>query len=193
MTPLKLQHTLVTYREQHHLTQAALADQLYVSRQTISNWETGKTYPDIKSLLLLASLYHVTINELVQEDLTTMHQRTSNFHLKPLISVAIACLIAVYGLFIGLRWLPMIPTIMAISTVTTIGLASTGYLLYLSQRLQLKTFRQINAYLHHQSAPITKPERKYRTVTLVLSALIGLAIGGGLTWWIATAFLHWSL
>ena len=38
------------------LSQEELAERIYVSRQTISNWETDKTYPDIQSLLLLSIL-----------------------------------------------------------------------------------------------------------------------------------------
>jgi len=193
MVPLNLQHTLVVYRQQQHLTQADLAEELYTSRQTISNWETGKTYPDIQSLIRLANLYHVTVNDLVQTDLSAIQNQTAKYHLKPFSLAAITCLVAVYGLFVSLRWLPMIPTVMAIAAVTTIGLALTGYLIYLSQRLQLKTFRQIKAYLRHQPVPPITRSHTRQTVTLVLSGLVGLLIGGGLTWWIATAVLHWSL
>ncbi|KRL97575.1 helix-turn-helix transcriptional regulator [Levilactobacillus hammesii] len=193
MVPLNLQHTLVVYRQQQHLTQADLAEELYTSRQTISNWETGKTYPDIQSLIRLANLYHVTVNDLVQTDLSAIQNQTAKYHLKPFSLAAITCLVAVYGLFVSLRWLPMIPTVMAIAAVTTIGLALTGYLIYLSQRLQLKTFRQIKAYLRHQPVPPITRSHTRQTVTLVLSGLVGLLIGGGLTWWIATAVLQWPL
>jgi len=81
---------------------------------------------------------------------------------------------------------------MAIAAITTVGLISTGYLIYLSQHLQLKTFRQINAYLKHLPAPKETPTRKHQAWILTLSALVGLLIGGGLTWLIATSILHWS-
>ncbi|WP_125583184.1 hypothetical protein [Levilactobacillus cerevisiae] len=81
---------------------------------------------------------------------------------------------------------------MAIAAITTVGLLSTGYLIYLSQHLQLKTFRQINAYLKHLPAPEETPTRKHQAWILTLSALVGLLIGGGLTWLIATSILHWS-
>lgn len=35
------------YRDQLHLSQEQLAEKIYVTRQTISNWETNKSYPDI--------------------------------------------------------------------------------------------------------------------------------------------------
>ncbi|WP_407889481.1 helix-turn-helix transcriptional regulator [Levilactobacillus sp. N40-8-2] len=193
MEHLKLQAALISHRKQQHWTQTDLADHLYLSRQTISNWENGRTYPDIKSLILLANLYHVTVDELVKEDLKTIQSQTHQHHLKLVITGAIVCLILVYGLFIGLHWLPMVPTVMAIAALTTVGLILAAYLIYLSQRLQLKTFRQINAYLNHQPAPQAAPTHTHQVIVLTLSALVGLIIGGGLTWWIATSILNWSL
>ncbi|MCT4488707.1 helix-turn-helix transcriptional regulator [Levilactobacillus parabrevis] len=103
MDQLKLQTSLIAHRKQQHLTQADLAKRLYLSRQTVSNWENGRTYPDIQSLISLANLYHVTVDDLVKEDLTTMQSQTNKHHLKLLVVAAIACLILVYGLFVGLR------------------------------------------------------------------------------------------
>lgn len=52
-------------REKHHLTQAQLAERLYVSDKTISKWETGKGYPDITLLKPIASVFGVSIMELL--------------------------------------------------------------------------------------------------------------------------------
>lgn len=48
------------------LTQEGLAAALYVSRQTISHWESGRTTPDAQSLLLMSALFAVTVDELVK-------------------------------------------------------------------------------------------------------------------------------
>ena len=56
----------------HGLTQEGLAAALYVSRQTISHWESGRTVPDAQSLLLMSALFDVTIDELVKEGVETM-------------------------------------------------------------------------------------------------------------------------
>ena len=45
---------------------------IFVSRQTISNWENDKNYPDMKSLLLLSSLFNVSLDILVKGDLEEM-------------------------------------------------------------------------------------------------------------------------
>ena len=47
-----------------NLTQEEVASQLYISRQTLSNWENNRTLPDIHSLILLSELYHVSLDEL---------------------------------------------------------------------------------------------------------------------------------
>ena len=47
-------------RERQNISQEDLAYKVYVSRQTISSWETNKSYPDIKSLTMLSNIFHVT-------------------------------------------------------------------------------------------------------------------------------------
>lgn len=57
------------------LSQEELAERLYITRQTLSNWEIGKTYPDIQSLLRLSDLFHVSLDELVKGDLQAMEEK----------------------------------------------------------------------------------------------------------------------
>ena len=56
------------------LSQDELARKLYVSRVTISHWETGKSLPDVQSMLLLANLFGTTIDELVKGDVGEMRE-----------------------------------------------------------------------------------------------------------------------
>ena len=50
------------------LTQEKAAEKIDVSRQTISNWENEKSYPDIISVIALSDLYSVSLDELLKED-----------------------------------------------------------------------------------------------------------------------------
>ena len=50
------------------LTQEKAAEKLDVSRQTISNWENEKSYPDIISVIALSDLYSVSLDELLKGD-----------------------------------------------------------------------------------------------------------------------------
>ena len=49
-------------------TQEKVAETIGVSRQTISNWENNRSYPDIISVLSLSDLYHVSLDTLLKED-----------------------------------------------------------------------------------------------------------------------------
>lgn len=50
------------------LTQEAVAEKINVSRQTISNWENEKSYPDIISVIALSDLYSFSLDELLKGD-----------------------------------------------------------------------------------------------------------------------------
>jgi transcriptional regulator with XRE-family HTH domain len=52
--------------------QEEFAEKVYVSRQTVSSWENDKSYPDIKSLLLMSDLFGITLDELVKGDIQVM-------------------------------------------------------------------------------------------------------------------------
>ncbi|WP_302117132.1 helix-turn-helix domain-containing protein [uncultured Limosilactobacillus sp.] len=49
-------------------TQAEIAEKLHVTRQTISNWEKGKSYPDLDTLVKISDIYKVSIDSLLKGD-----------------------------------------------------------------------------------------------------------------------------
>ncbi|XCP84490.1 helix-turn-helix transcriptional regulator [Roseburia hominis] len=55
-------------RIKENLTQEQVAEALGVSRQTISNWENEKTYPDIVSVVKMSDLYHISLDHLLKEE-----------------------------------------------------------------------------------------------------------------------------
>lgn len=60
------------------LTQEQAAEALGVSRQTISNWENNKTYPDILSVIRMSDLYSISLDRLLKEE-TDMHPTYQDF------------------------------------------------------------------------------------------------------------------
>ena len=58
---MELSKQIKKYRTEAKLSQEELADKIYVSRQTISNWENEKNYPDIKSLVLMSEVIGLAI------------------------------------------------------------------------------------------------------------------------------------
>jgi transcriptional regulator with XRE-family HTH domain len=55
-------------RNEAKLSQEKAAEALGVSRQTISNWENGKSYPDIISVIRMSDLYSVSLDHLLKEE-----------------------------------------------------------------------------------------------------------------------------
>lgn len=49
---MKIGKRIREYRKIYNLSQEQLADKIFVSRQTVSNWENDKTYPDIQLSLI---------------------------------------------------------------------------------------------------------------------------------------------
>lgn len=61
-------------RKQLGMNQADLADAIWVSRNTVSNWERGDTTPDIQSLVLMSALFGLSLDEMVKGDEQVMAQ-----------------------------------------------------------------------------------------------------------------------
>lgn len=62
---------LVELRKIHELSQEELADKIGVSRQTLSKYETGESLPDIEKCKLLADVFGVSIDDLLNYDSTS--------------------------------------------------------------------------------------------------------------------------
>ena len=61
-------------RTNKDFTQEQVAEHLSVSRQTISNWENGRSLPDIISIIKMSELYDISLDELVKGDHTLLHK-----------------------------------------------------------------------------------------------------------------------
>ena len=65
---MEFNEKLQELRKQKGITQEELAESLYVSRTAISKWESGRGYPNLESLKLIAKFFGVTIDELLSSN-----------------------------------------------------------------------------------------------------------------------------
>lgn len=79
---MKLAEQIKKYRNELSLSQDDLAEKIFVSRQSISNWENDRTYPDIKSLVLLSEVFHVSLDKLIKGDIEMMKKEINVQELK---------------------------------------------------------------------------------------------------------------
>ncbi len=59
-------------REEHHLTQQELSDQLFVSPKTVSSWENDRTIPDIYMLERISKIYQIQMNDLMDGNISNI-------------------------------------------------------------------------------------------------------------------------
>ncbi|VHF00870.1 helix-turn-helix domain-containing protein [Streptococcus pyogenes] len=123
---MEIGQQIIRYRKQQALSQEELAEKVYVSRQSISNWENDKTYPDIHSLLLLSQIFQVSLNQLIKGDIEKMKYTITqvdkkNFErdTKVMVTLMILLMILNYPLVYFLEWLGLgIFVLLSIITMT---------------------------------------------------------------------------
>ncbi|WP_125705078.1 helix-turn-helix transcriptional regulator [Lacticaseibacillus daqingensis] len=147
-----LNQQIIKLRKQHGDTQEALAAKLYVSRQTVSNWETGKSYPDLENLLLLSAIFDVSLDELVKGDVSTMKQAVSRAHLQGYYTTEASVMLLwpfVLGAvphFIDTVWIYLVYAGLMVT-----GVFAMWRLKRLERTLHIETYAQVLAFLQDKA------------------------------------------
>lgn len=152
------------YRTEMKLSQDDLAEKIYVSRQTISNWENNKNYPDVKSLSLLSDLFNVTLDVLVKGDLEEMKEKikaediTDFKHEGNIFSILLVCTI--------LLPVPLVKFIgyIGIGIWSLIAIATMYYAIRvekLKKNFNIQTYREIVAFLEGQNINEVEKNKEY--------------------------------
>lgn len=97
-------------RMRQGLTKEEVADKIGVSRQTVSNWETGKFYPDIASVIALSDLYAVSLDTLLKGDMKMIEHLEESTNVvksrKKLLHVLLLCaFLLVWVASVAVFWL----------------------------------------------------------------------------------------
>ncbi|HPF82555.1 MAG TPA: helix-turn-helix transcriptional regulator [Bacilli bacterium] len=174
-----------TYRDNIKISQEELAERVFVSRQTISNWETNKNYPDIKSLSLLSNIFNVSLDEFIKGDIEKMKKEIDESEIKKfnLISLIftgelIVMIFSAYPLFKYLEITGMI--IWAVIFIITF--ATSLYIEKYKNAKNIQTYKEIVAFVNQTNlTPDEKKEEKakkpYQRILIgICSALITLVI-----------------
>lgn len=183
------------HRKELRLSQDDLAERIYVSRQTISNWECGRTYPDVQSLLLLSNVFGVTVDSLIKGDVETMAQvmdeATKSFRQAAavLCGSIIACiLLATWAAFQRVwNWGDhMAPTLVFLLLATIIMCCSAWRIERIKKDNDLATYKEILAFSRGEYVDRETPqghreramEPWKKGVRGALKILLGAAAGG---------------
>ena len=166
------------------LSQEALAEQIFVTRQTLSNWETGKTYPDINSLLRLTAVFHISLDDLVKGDIPKMKEQIKAEDIRRFNresnAFAVMFLVMVLSVVPLTLWNKIIGTAIWL-VICGVTMVSACRVERLKKQHNIQSYREIVAFtegkrLDEMDAAVEKGKRPYQRILLIAgSALLGAA------------------
>ena len=181
----ELGNQMKKYRGELSLSQDALAEKIYVSRQTISNWETGKSYPDVNSLIRMSEVFGISVDSLLKGDVEEMKKIINEDDINEFTKLSwiftlmfFAVLITPVPLakFLGLWGLGIWGLIAAAAVVMAIHIEKK------KKHFNIQTYREINAFLEGKSldeieAAREEGKRPYQKLLLgIICGIIALVI-----------------
>lgn len=182
---MELGNQMKKYRGELSLSQDALAEKIYVSRQTISNWETGKSYPDVNSLIRMSEVFGISVDSLLKGDVEEMKKIINEDDINEFTKLSwiftlmfFTVLITPVPLakFLGLWGLGIWGLIAAAAVVMAIHIEKK------KKHFNIQTYREINAFLEGKSldeieAAREEGKRPYQKLLLgIICGIIALVI-----------------
>ena len=186
---MELGKTIKRLRTEQNWSQETLAEKAYVSRQTVSNWETEKSYPDVHSLLILSGLFGVSLDELVKGDVEIMKNTVKNEdagRLKKLQLLGVLLMLALmfgvtalveYGGEFGRMLGCVLAGVLAVSIFLTFH-----RLEQVKQENDIQTYREVIAFLNGETLDEIEQakEQQKRKAQKTLVAAVAVCSGGTL-------------
>lgn len=190
---MELSTQIRKHRKELGLSQEALAERVFVSRQTVSSWENDKSYPDVKSLLLLSEVFQVSLDILIKGDVEQMKKviRQDDIDQMKVYSrvYAVLYVTGIVSLVPLLHWLDLwglIPFALIWSVLMWVAFR----LEKLKKANDIQTYREITAFMEGKTLDgtekqVEKGKRIYQKilmamgsglVTLTVCALVGVII-----------------
>lgn len=167
------------FRKRDNMSQEKLAEKIHVSRQSISNWENERNYPDIHNLLMMSVLFNVSLDDLVKGDVKIMKEaiQKSTFFKWSYIMLALMIIlpisIAPVFYFFGYYGL-IIPGVLSIFFMFSLLKVEN-----IKKEHHLKTYRQIVDFIEGKPISEVKPNIKdnlLKISLMVVSALISYSL-----------------
>ena len=190
---MELPEQLKANRERLGLSQEDVAHAIFVSRQTMSSWERGKTYPDVQSLMLLSQLFGVSIDELVKGDVVSMKDMVSKdaLMMERLMVGSVTLLLLGLGCMIGLYAVLPEPSIiphMSIGSIVGVlafvafwipSIICTKRVERIKHDHNLISYREISAFMEGEEIPVDDDSlgRKHPLLNNAFKVVCGAGVG----------------
>lgn len=177
---MELGNHIKHYRNEKGLSQEELAERVYVTRQTISNWENNKNYPDINSIVLLSEVFEISIDNLIKGDLEEMKKEINSEEVKKLNFYSLMMAILMIAAIISL--VPLIKFIGVYAFIVYFALLACALVFALKiekikKNNDIQTYKEIVAFtegkrLDEIQKIQEKAKRPYQKIVLSLSIAV---------------------
>ena len=183
---MSISEILKQARSDAELSQEAAAEKIGVSRQTMSNWENGKSYPDFSSVVAISNAYNVSLDSLMKGDTKMIEHLEKSTNVtrsnKQVVASIIALVISSFGIFSVIAafggdlrdfidlpsWLALIIPILAVLTITrSFKIFGIGF------RTALFPKREISDEVRKQAISLFRLLTKTSALTAVILTMIG--------------------
>lgn len=181
------------HRTRLGLSQEELADRIFVTRQSVSNWENGRTYPDLQSLLRLSDLFGLSLDELIKGDIEIMKEEISKLEIEKLNRwggllslLMLATVILPVPLMINEERIGLPVILLVLGTLFAVTMAVALKVEKIKKDNDVHTYKEIVAFsegrrLDELDKAVEKGKRPYQTLVAFLSgALIALLVSGAI-------------
>lgn len=182
---MQIGNQIKKYRESLKLSQEELADKIFVTRQTISNWENDKNYPDIKSISLLCNLFDVSLDQFIEGDIEEMKKIISEKEMSDYnrisILFTIEMIIVLFSAYPLLKFL-QITGIIIWSIMLIITLITSLKIEKIYKKYDIRTYKEIVAFTDGKTLSKTemieeKAKRPYQKIlSAILSGIIAIIV-----------------
>lgn len=138
------------HRSELSLSQEEFADKIFVTRQTVSNWENDKSYPDINSLVLMAEVFGVSLDSLVKGDIEEMNEKIKTEDIEYLNKANRRLTLAfVWDFFMLVPLLKLFGIWGAVifGTVFILGFIEAVKIEKYKKQMDIQTYKEINAFM----------------------------------------------
>lgn len=100
---MQLGQTIKGIRKENNLTQEGFAELFHVTRQTVSNWENEKSYPDLLTLIAISDKFNISLDKMLKEEVKMTEKLNKEIkwakHMKIAIAIIVGMFVATAGIW----------------------------------------------------------------------------------------------
>lgn len=92
---MNISEKILKIRKDNNLSQETFAEMINVSRQTVSNWESNKCYPDIESLIIISNKFDISLDDLLKNDIKMIKNIDRKIKINKILKVIIVVILLI--------------------------------------------------------------------------------------------------